>query len=289
MPGRERPATRHRPVIGADGPALGALVPAQALEPGAHVDAAAALLHAGRGRVPHHAGTLARILERVDQGLDDLAVLLRTAPRAQRVAQRVRHRAPQVEALDALRGPVGRDLVAAHAPHLLGVGLEEDREQPLAELVGDPVVEALGIGGGEGLLVQVGEHAQRQLDVAEVVQRLEGLERIGEVVAVVVDARQPRALDEVVGQDLLPEVDHLLRLGEEAVAADVEQEVLVAGGAADAADVGRIGLDHRRGDAALGQQVGGRQARRSGADHEHVRMGHRVYLDKQPSAACFGR
>ena len=63
--------------------------------------------------------------------------------------------------------------------------------------------------------------------------------------AVVVDARQARALDEVVGQDLLPEVDDLLGLGEEAVAADVEQEVLVAGGAADAADVGRVGLDDR--------------------------------------------
>ena len=32
-------------------------------------------------------------------------------------------------------------------------------------------------------------------------------------------------VDEVVGQDLLPEVDDFLRLGEEAMAADVEQEV----------------------------------------------------------------
>ena len=35
----------------------------------------------------------------------------------------------------------------------------------------------------------------------------------------------------------------------------------------------------------LGQQVGGRQPGRPGADHEHVRMGHGANLDKQPGAA----
>ena len=80
-----------------------------------------------------------------------------------------------------------------------------------------------------------------------------------------------------------------LRLGEEAVAADVEQEALVAGGAADAADIGRIGLDHGDGDALLGQQIGGGQAGGSGADDEHVRVGHGFNLDKQPSAAMFRR
>ena len=62
---------------------------------------------------------------------------------------------------------------------------------------------------------------------AEIAQRLEGAQRIGIEFAAVVDARQPRPLDEIVGQDLVPQVDHFLRLGEEAVAADVEQEALV--------------------------------------------------------------
>ena len=53
------------------------------------------------------------------------------------------------------------------------------------------------------------------------------LQRIGVELAAVVDARQPRPLDEVVGQDLVPQIHDLLRLGEEAVAADVEQEALV--------------------------------------------------------------
>ncbi len=232
-------------------------------------------------------GPLRGYWNELDQRLDLLAALLRRGAARQRVAQRVRHRAPQIEALDALRRPVGRDLVAAHAPHLLGVGLEEDREQALAELVGHPVVKVLGVGGGEGLLVQKRQHAQRRFHVAQVVQRLEGLERIGEVAAVVIDARQARALDEVVGQNLFPEVDDLLGLGEEAVPADVEQEILVAGGAADAAHVRGIGLDHRGGNAVLGEQIGGGQPGRPRANDKHVRMGHGANLDSTTSAATF--
>jgi hypothetical protein len=47
------------------------------------------------------------------------------------------------------------------------------------------------------------------------------------VLAVVVDAGEARALDEIVGQYLVPEVDDLLRLREEAMAADVEKKVLI--------------------------------------------------------------
>ena len=175
----------------------------------------------------------------VDQRLDHLAALLRRGRARQRVAQRVRHGAPQIEALDALRRPVGRDLVAAHAPHLLGVGLEEDRRTGARRTGWRPSPgSSRGSAVGNACLCRNDSTHSADLDDAEVVQRLEGLERIGEELAVVVDARQARALDEVVGQDLRPEVVDLLRLGEEAVAADVELEVLVAGGAADAADVG---------------------------------------------------
>ena len=64
------------------------------------------------------------------------------------------------------------------------------------------------------------------LQEPEIAQRLEGLQRIGIELAAVEDARQPRPLDEVVGQDLVPEVDDLLRLREEPMAADIEQEAL---------------------------------------------------------------
>ena len=47
------------------------------------------------------------------------------------------------------------------------------------------------------------------------------------MLAVVVDAATTRALEQVVGQQLVPQVLDLLRLREEAVAADVEVVALV--------------------------------------------------------------
>jgi hypothetical protein len=110
---------------------------------------------------------------------------------------------------------------------------------------------------------------------AQVRQRLEGLQRIGVELLAIIDPRQARAVDEVVGQDLVPEVDDLLALREEPVAADVELEALVVHGPADAADIGRVHLQHGHATPGLGQGVGGRQAGRAGADHQgfHV-LGH---------------
>ena len=54
---------------------------------------------------------------------------------AERAAQPIDDGGAEAQALDALGGPIGRDVVAAHAPHLFGVGLEEDRKEPLTELL----------------------------------------------------------------------------------------------------------------------------------------------------------
>ena len=75
-------------------------------------------------RFPHLAGTEPRILKLVDQGLDHLA-LARLEP----AQQAVHDRRDQVQALDPLGRPVGRDLAGGHAPELLGVRLEEDLEE----------------------------------------------------------------------------------------------------------------------------------------------------------------
>jgi hypothetical protein len=99
-------------------------------------------------------------------------------------------------------------------------------------------------------------------------------ERIGVVLAVVVDAGEPRALDEIVGQDLVPEIDDLLRLGEEAVPPDVEKKVLIVNGPASAADVDGIGLDHRDCHTRLCQQVSSGKARRPCANDEDFRVLH---------------
>ena len=48
-------------------------------------------------------------------------------------ADGVAHGAAERQALDPLGRPVGRHLVGGHAPHLLGVGLEEHPVQALPE------------------------------------------------------------------------------------------------------------------------------------------------------------
>lgn len=53
------------------------------------------------------------------------------------------------ESLDALRGPLGADLGAGDAPDLLGVGLEEDLIQPLAEAVADHCSKLSSTGDGQ--------------------------------------------------------------------------------------------------------------------------------------------
>ena len=196
-----------------------------------------------------------------------LAGALTAAP--QRALEPVDDGRGQIEALDALRRPIGGNLVARHAPHFLGVGLEENLEQPLAELVAHPFMESARRRDGKNFRVGVGRQARRAGEHAELEQRFEGLERVGEELAVVVDARQPRPRDEIVGQDLLPQRHDLLRFGEEAVAADVEQEALVVDGAADAADIDRVALDDEDGPRLLGQAIGGGEAGGPGADHEH--------------------
>ena len=52
------------------------------------------------------------------------------------------------------------------------------------------------------------------------------------------------------------------------MAADVEQIALIVDGAADAADIERIALDHDHRARFLGQAIGGGEAGGPGADHE---------------------
>src|SRR5205085_322743 len=102
------------------------------------------------------AGSLAGVAEAPDQSLDDIAGF-GTADCGwhDRAAQRVGHCAPKVEALDALRCPIGRNLVARHSPDFLRVRLEENREQPFAELIRYPFVEGFGVLVGERLFVEI--------------------------------------------------------------------------------------------------------------------------------------
>src|SRR3546814_19793035 len=78
---------------------------------------------------------------------------------------------------------------------------------------------------------------------AQIPQRLERAQRIGIIFALLIDSAHPRPLDEIVGQDLVPQVDDFLAFREEAVTADVEAKALMLDRAADAADIMRDLLD----------------------------------------------
>ena len=164
-------------------------------------------------RLPHLARAVARVVELADQRLDLVALV---------AEERGLGGAEEGQALDPLGGPLGADLRGRHAPDLLGVGLEEEVEEALAEAVGDPLLEGVLAALRLDLRPEVGEHAARQLDRAELLDHVRAAQRVVEELLVPVDARHARALEELLAHDLVPEVVDLLDLGEEAVAAEVE-------------------------------------------------------------------
>src|SRR5207302_6806058 len=104
--------------------------------------------------------------------------------------QRAADHDPEVEALDPLGGPVGGQLTRADTPDLFRVGLEEDAEQPPAELVAHPVLQRLRIPDWRRAGTRVAGKAQQGLERAQVPERVESLDGIGEEPAPVVDARE---------------------------------------------------------------------------------------------------
>jgi hypothetical protein len=105
---------------------------------------------------------------------------------------------------------------------------------------------------------------------AQIAQGLESLQRIGVELSRVINARQPRAHEKIVGKDLVPECHHLARLREEAVASDVEEEAFVGDGPADSADIMLVLFDDEHAMAGLGEIVGGRQPGGTSSDNQSV-------------------
>src|SRR5919199_6086784 len=118
--------------------------------------------------------------------------------------------------------------------------------------------------------LQVREGAARRFERAELRQRLRSFQRIREVLAAVVDARRAGPHQQIVAEDLGPEILDLLRFGEEAMPPDIEVEALVGLRPRDAADVPWIALEDSDGDEALAEQVRRSQAGGPGADDRDV-------------------
>ncbi len=149
-------------------------------------DAAAAGFEALRRRLPH----LARAQLRVQEVLDQRRLILSAARLAgHQLLQRMGNHVADVEALDALRAPRRTDLVAGHAPHLLGVGLEELQVQRAPEAVDEEVLERDLGGDRRHVRAAVAERELRAFAHAELRDHVQaGAQRIVEERAIEVDA-----------------------------------------------------------------------------------------------------
>ena len=94
----------------------------------------------------------------------------------------------------------------------------------------------------------VRRHAARELDRAELANHVGAAQRVVEVAVVPVDPRHARAPQELVAEHLVPERVDLDRLGEEAVAAEIEAVAVALDGLREPAHL-VVGLeDERRSD-----------------------------------------
>ena len=230
---------------------------------------AAELLDVVGHRLPHLAGAVAGVVELRDQARD-LVVLV--------AEERGPGGAEEREVLDPLRGPVGADLGRRDAPDLLGVGLEELVEEPAAEAVGHPLLVGVLLALRLDRRPEVGEERLGQVDRAELLHHVRAAQRVVEelraaLAVAPVDARHPRALEELLAHDLVPEVVDLLHLREEAVAAEVEAVAVAHRGLRDAAHL-VLGLEHDHRQALLGEQVARGQAGGAGAEDHGRLLGH---------------
>ena len=196
-----------------------------------------------RHRLPHLAGPEARVVELLDQALHPVAAIAEEG-RA--------HRARERQPLDPLRRPLGADLAGRHTPDLLGVGAEEELEQAPAEAVRDPLLEGVLRAPRPRERAHVGGGRTAQLDRAELAHHVGAAQGVVEEAPVPVDARHPRAQQELVAQHLVPERLHLAALREEAVAAEVEAVAAPLDGLREPADL-VLGLHHQHGLAGLGE------------------------------------
>jgi len=216
--------------------------------------------------LPHLPRPEPRIAEAVDQGRDQVASIGGLAMRQQGALQDE----PHVEALDALCGPIRRELFGADPPHLLRVRLEKDVVEAKAKLISGPVLEAAWILDRRHPRLRVARHASDRLQRPQVPERVGCLERIREIASSVVDTRKAVPRQHLRAEDLGPEVFDLLVLGEEPVASDVEPVALVLDRASQPAHVGRVFFDHRGRDVVLHQLIGRGQPGRAGADDHNV-------------------
>ena len=240
-----------------------------------HADFATRFLHLLGNCFPQLAGPEFRIKELPDEAR--LGILLADVrsvrgPRGrlflagENLLHGVHHGLRDGKSLDALATPVGADLAARHAPHLLGVVAEERAVEFHAEAVDHEIFEALLLAGGQKLHLDVAnanlEHAP-QPEVADgiAVQAHRIIEKLAEekdsaeaaaaehhvvrLLGIGASGNQRHAApdgdivlrgDTLQRQNSLSPVHHGIALAEEAVPADIHAVAIVTCSTRDATD-----------------------------------------------------
>ena len=251
--------------------------------------------------LPHLSGTVLGIEELLDErSLGSL--LVEAAAAAKELAEDVLQGAEDRQALDPLRSPLGTDGRTAFAPDLLRIRLEKRAIQLAAEAVDEELFQVLlrpERKEGRAKVTETDLHHPQQAEFLDRVQaQRDGIVeepaeeidaalplpqkhdlvarlRVGPlpcrghvaVLAAVADRGLP-GLQLLDRHAIEPPLHHAVRLGEEAMAADVDAVALVVGSPRYAADI-VLGLQHDGHDARpLEQLEGGGQARRPSPDDD---------------------
>ncbi len=263
--------------------------------------------------LPHLPGAVLRIQELLDER--GLGTLLCHVAWGEGPLERVQQGLGDRQALDPLGAPFGTDPGAGKPPDLLRVGLEKGVIQLAAEPIDEELLQARGVADGKEHAAGVAQTDLQDAQPSELAQGVPTeTDGVVEELALVVNprvagAKQHHAVGFVgvgpvkvgsvgVGFARLrpalvaahrrwavgrlqrhafkPPLHHAVRLGEEAVAADVDAVALVVDGPRQPAHVGALFQDDRLDVGALEEFVGGRQPGRARADDHR---GFRIHVD----------
>src|SRR5262249_1764464 len=145
----------------------------------------------------HLARAQSRVSEFIDKALDVGGAAIERGSRYDG--------ARQGKTLNSLSRPFGTDLGTRKAPDLFGVGLEENFEESATQAVRDPLFEMLFRQSRMKLRVGVTPDDAQRIPDAEPSKGVPCLERVVEVLPVVMDPRQARNRNELRPEQLVPQ------------------------------------------------------------------------------------
>src|SRR5262249_27480699 len=156
--------------------------------------------------------------------------------RVSRLEEPAQHRRAGRQVLDPLSRPLRLQLRARNAPDLLRVRLEEHQEQTPAESVRDPLLKRVDVSIRKHPPANIAEHDQDPFKDPELGERVDRLEWIVKKLFPEKDPRHSWTAQEFLAKNTVPDLPHLLRFREKAVATHIKTKSLVTLGPGNPTD-----------------------------------------------------